>query len=165
MKTNVPTYGLYGEASEAVPDFWIHTESISERSSRYNWEIKQHRHENFFQILQIRGGTGDATIDGNVYRLSPGTLVLIPEKVSHGFRFSKDIDGQIITALTERLPINKRMDTDMRQNSFMTTPASFAGLSRNRPTKFCNEPMRLWPLRAMTTAAPHLAASTPASDP
>jgi AraC family transcriptional activator of pobA len=120
MKTNVPTYGLYGEVSEAVPDFWIHTESIAERSSRYNWEIKQHRHENFFQILQIRGGTGDATVDGNVCRLSPGTIVLIPENVSHGFRFSKDIDGQIITALTERLPINKRMDTRLR--GFVSRP-------------------------------------------
>jgi AraC family transcriptional activator of pobA len=106
MKTNVPTYGLYGEASEAVPDFWIHAESIFERSSRHNWEIKQHRHEHFFQILQVRGGTGDAMIAHEGHRLTQGTVVFIPEKVSHGFRFSRDIDGQVITTTTDRLPIH-----------------------------------------------------------
>lgn len=120
MKTTVPTYGLYGEAGESVPDFWIHSESIAERSSRFNWEIKQHRHENYFQILQIRGGTGDAIIDAKVHRLSPGTLVLIPEKVSHGYRFSRDIDGQVITTLTERLPLAKRKDS--RLPAFLAVP-------------------------------------------
>lgn len=104
MKTNVPTYGLYGEASDTVPDFWIHAESIFERSSRHHWEIKQHRHEHFFQILQIRSGTGDAIIGEEVHRLEAGTLVFIPEKITHGFRFSRDIDGQIITTMSERLP-------------------------------------------------------------
>jgi AraC family transcriptional regulator, transcriptional activator of pobA len=106
MKTNVPTYGLYGEASEAVPDFWIHAESIFERSSRHNWEIKQHRHEHFFQILQVRNGTGDAIIGDQVHRLEPGAVVFIPERVTHGFRFSRDIDGQVITTMTDRLPVH-----------------------------------------------------------
>ena len=114
MKTNVPTYGLYGEASEAVPDFWIHAESIFERSSRHNWEIKQHRHEHFFQILQVRAGTGDAIIGDDVHRLEPGTLVFIPEKVNHGFRFSRDIDGQVITTMTDRLPFNVGDTTRLR---------------------------------------------------
>jgi AraC family transcriptional activator of pobA len=106
MKTNVPTYGLYGEASEAVPDFWIHAESIFERSSRHNWEIKQHRHDHFFQILQVRSGSGDAMIGDEVHRLESGTLVFIPEKLTHGFRFSRDIDGQVITTMTDRLPLH-----------------------------------------------------------
>jgi len=106
MKTNVPTYGLYGEASEAVPDFWIHAESIFERASRHNWEIKQHRHEHFFQILQVRNGAGDAMIGDEVHRLEPGSVVFIPERITHGFRFSRDIDGQVITTMTDRLPVH-----------------------------------------------------------
>jgi AraC family transcriptional activator of pobA len=108
MKTNVPTYGLYGEAGDATPDFWIHAESIFERSSRHNWEIKQHRHDHFFQILQVRSGSGDALIGDDVHRLEPGMLVFVPEKVSHGFRFSRDIDGQVITILTERVEFSGR---------------------------------------------------------
>ncbi|MDB5526143.1 MAG: AraC family transcriptional regulator [Rhizobium sp.] len=106
MKTNVPTYGLYGEASDDVPDFWVHAESIFERSSRHSWEIKRHRHEHFLQILQIRGGTGDAMIGDAFFRLEPGSLVFIPEKITHGFRFSRDIDGQVITTITDRLPLH-----------------------------------------------------------
>jgi AraC family transcriptional activator of pobA len=106
MKTSIPTYGLYGEASEAVPDFWIHAESIFERSSRHNWEIKQHRHEHFFQILQVRNGTGDAIIGDAIHRLEPGMAVFVPERVTHGFRFSRDIDGQVITTMTDRLPLH-----------------------------------------------------------
>jgi AraC family transcriptional activator of pobA len=115
MNTSVPTYGLYGEASKAVPDFWIHAESIFERSSRHNWEIRRHRHEHFFQILQIRGGTGDAMIDDALYRLEPGTLVFIPEKITHGFRFSRDIDGQVITTITDHLPLRAGDGRSLRQ--------------------------------------------------
>jgi AraC family transcriptional activator of pobA len=122
MKTIVPTYDLYGEVSKAVPDFWIHTESISERGSRYNWEIKPHRHENFFQILQIRDGTGDAVINDITYPLSRNTICLIPEKVSHGFRFSRDVDGQVITALTQRL-LGEQPETS-RLRTFVSTPRS-----------------------------------------
>jgi|EndMetStandDraft_4_1072995.scaffolds.fasta_scaffold55465_3 AraC family transcriptional activator of pobA len=120
MKTNVPTYGLYGEASGAVPDFWIHAESISERSSRHNWEIRQHRHEHFFQMLQIRGGTGDAMIGDVLYRLEAGTLVFIPEKVSHGFRFSRNIDGQVITMISDRLPLHA--SDSQRLRTFVAKP-------------------------------------------
>lgn len=105
MKQTVPTYGLYGEASEALPDFWIHAESISERSSRYKWEIKEHKHDFLFQILHIRAGAGDALIGKALHRLTPGCLVFVPEKVSHGFRISPDVDGQVLTAITRRLPL------------------------------------------------------------
>jgi len=108
MKTNVPTYGLYGEAGDAAPDFWIHAESIFERSSRHNWEIKQHRHDHLFQILQVRSGSGDALIGNEVHRLEPRMLVFMPEKVTHGFRFSRDIDGQVVTILTERVEFSGR---------------------------------------------------------
>jgi AraC family transcriptional activator of pobA len=105
MKASVPTYGLYGEASEAVPDFWIHAESIRERSSRHNWEIKKHRHDHFFQILHLSAGTGDAVVGEDSHRLMPGVVLFVPEKTTHGFRFSNDTDGIVITLLTARLPL------------------------------------------------------------
>lgn len=99
----IPTYGLYGEVQQAAPDFWIHSETIASRSRLYNWEIKQHRHESFFQILQIRKGEGDALFDAETVRLAPGTLVFVPPGFVHGFRFSRDLDGQVITMLAERV--------------------------------------------------------------
>jgi AraC family transcriptional regulator, transcriptional activator of pobA len=100
--TRVPTYGLYGEALPSAPDFWIHSETIASRSRLHNWEIKQHRHESFFQILQIRNGEGDALFGAETFRLTAGTLVLVPPGFIHGFRFSRDLDGQVITMLAER---------------------------------------------------------------
>ncbi|UVC07264.1 helix-turn-helix domain-containing protein [Rhizobium sp. TH2] len=99
----VPTYSLYGEAQQSAPDFWIHSETIASRSRLHNWEIKQHRHESFFQILQIRNGEGDALLGAEKFRLSAGTLVFVPPGFIHGFRFSRDLDGQVITMLAERV--------------------------------------------------------------
>lgn len=99
----VPTYGLYGEAQKGAPDFWIHAETIASRSRLYNWEIKRHRHETFFQILQIRTGDGDAFLGPERRRLRPGTVVMVPPGVAHGFRFSQDLDGQVITMLANRV--------------------------------------------------------------
>ena len=99
----VPTYGLYGEPQAVGPDFWIHAETIESRSRLHNWEIKQHRHETFFQILQIRTGEGDALFGRERHRLTPGTVVTVPPGVVHGFRFSQDLNGQVITMLATRV--------------------------------------------------------------
>ena len=99
----IPTYGLYGEAQAGPPEFWIHAETIASRSQLYNWEIKRHRHETFFQILQIRTGDGDALLGDRRVRLAPGTIVMVPPGIAHGFRFSQDLDGQVITMLAARV--------------------------------------------------------------
>ena len=101
--TRVPTYGLYGEPQTGAPEFWIHAETIESRSRLHNWEIKQHRHETFFQILQIRTGEGDALFGRDTLRLSAGTVVMVPPGVVHGFRFSHDLNGQVITTLATRV--------------------------------------------------------------
>ncbi|MGV3549895.1 helix-turn-helix domain-containing protein [Rhizobium sp.] len=103
VAARVPTYGLYGEPQIASPEFWIHAETIESRSRLHNWEIKQHRHETFFQILQIRTGEGDAIFGRESLRVSPGTVVLVPPGVVHGFRFSQDLNGQVITMLATRV--------------------------------------------------------------
>lgn len=99
----VPTYGLYGEVPAAEPDFWIHAETIASRSRLHNWEIKRHRHESFFQILQIRNGDGDALLGEQRHRLTPASIVTVPPGIAHGFRFSSDLDGQVLTMLAGRV--------------------------------------------------------------
>lgn len=116
----IPTYGLYGEANAPTPEFWIHTESIASRSQLHNWEIRQHRHESFFQILHIRSGTGDALFGSETLRLGPGMLVFVPQQVTHGFRFSRDIDGHVLTMLTARLPVGRSGSERLKQ--FLSRP-------------------------------------------
>ncbi|WP_077963065.1 helix-turn-helix domain-containing protein [Ensifer adhaerens] len=103
MKTTIPTYELYGEKTGERPDFWLHCETIPSRSSLYHWEIGLHRHESFFQILYISGGSGDAVFRNAVHMIEPPMVITVPPALSHGFRFSRDIDGFVFTILASHL--------------------------------------------------------------
>jgi AraC family transcriptional activator of pobA len=104
MRGTVPTYELYGEEIRERPDFWIHCETLFSRSSIHRFEIDLHRHENFFQLLHIRDGEGDAMLDGREYAIAPGSVITVPAGVVHGFRFSRDIEGMIVTVMSSHLP-------------------------------------------------------------
>jgi AraC family transcriptional activator of pobA len=103
MRRSVPTYGLYGEGAGGSPDFWLHCETISSRSSLHQWEIQPHRHERFFQILYIEAGSGDALFEGVSHAIGPPAVVTMPPGVGHGYRFSKDVRGFVFTTLTSHL--------------------------------------------------------------
>lgn len=103
MKPSLPTYELYGENDANPPEFWLHCETIPSRSSLHHWEIQPHRHERFFQILYIEGGSADALFKGVVHPITPPAVVTVPPGVGHGFRFSKDIDGFVFTTLVSHL--------------------------------------------------------------
>jgi len=97
MARPVPTYDLYGEDFATDELFEIHCETIASRSSTYHWEIGLHRHERFLQFLYIWSGSGDALFDGEVRHLHPPCVVFVPPGPVHGFRFSRDVEGLVIT--------------------------------------------------------------------
>lgn len=102
---NIPTYELYGEQDAASAQFSLHCETIPSRSSLHHWEIGLHRHEHFFQLLLITGGSGDAVYGNEIVRFEPLSVLTVPPSVGHGFRFSPDIDGFVFTILANRLPV------------------------------------------------------------
>ncbi|MBE0619364.1 MAG: helix-turn-helix domain-containing protein [Burkholderiales bacterium] len=99
----IPTYALYGELSENLPPDRLHCESIADRSRLYNWEIKPHRHEAFFQILHIRGGSGVAQFEATTVPIRPPCIITVPPLAVHGFRFSRNIQGSVITIVEKYL--------------------------------------------------------------
>ncbi|MBE0612888.1 MAG: helix-turn-helix domain-containing protein [Burkholderiales bacterium] len=99
----IPTYALYGEISETLPPERLHCESIAERSRLYDWEIKPHRHEAFFQILYIASGGGEAQFEGRRVAIKPPCVITVPPLSVHGFRFSKTIRGTVITVVDKYL--------------------------------------------------------------
>ncbi len=103
MRTKVPTYSLYGEGRDQDEGFWLHCETIPERSRLHDWEIRPHCHEAFFQFLYISNGSGDALRDGRWEPFSSGTLIYVPPGAVHGFRFSRDIGGLVVTIMRDRL--------------------------------------------------------------
>lgn len=99
----IPTYKLYGEDFAASPDFWLHTETIPERTALHNFEIAEHRHEAFFQIFLVVAGRGELLCEGGVEAFHAPCAIFIPPGARHGFRHSRDIDGYVVTARADRL--------------------------------------------------------------
>ena len=98
----IPTYGLYGE-TDGSNYFGLHCETIASRSRLHNWEISPHRHKILFQMLYVEAGSGDAELEDRVLRIEPPMLILIPPRCVHGFRFSEDVSGLVLTLPASRV--------------------------------------------------------------
>lgn len=136
MRPPIPTYGLYGESREKRPDFWLHCETIASRSSTHQWEIGLHRHESFQQFLYIRNGSGDAILGSATVVLTPPCVVAVPPGISHGFRFSRDIDGLVITLVAERLRLTAGLAK--RPGDWLSNPRMIA-LPRGEDAGYLDE--------------------------
>jgi AraC family transcriptional activator of pobA len=100
---HLPTYLLYGEnGAQARPEV-LHIESIASRSRLHSWEIKPHRHETLFQLLFVSHGQVHATLDGRSTTLRAPVLVTVPPLAPHGFAFSHDVKGDVVTLLDAHL--------------------------------------------------------------
>lgn len=96
--STLPSYDLYG--SEAKPS-WLDSfnfEWIPQRSRPFNWDIEPHIHDGLIQILYVRSGAGEVFIDGNKWAIAPPTLIVVPARAVHGFRFTPAVDGPVVTA-------------------------------------------------------------------
>lgn len=93
----IPIYALYGEQDSNTD--WLHWESIPARSRLHGFRIAPHRHEQFFQVLVLTRGAGNVTLDGTDHRLVPTSVVVVPALTVHGYRFSEDVDGLVLTLM------------------------------------------------------------------
>lgn len=98
----VPTYALYGESPEKPQEQWLHCESIAARSALFDWEIKAHRHQHFFQVLHIGRGPADVLIEGRWTTPRIPAVIMLPPGVVHGFRFGREVEGHVVTLPIER---------------------------------------------------------------
>lgn len=106
ISARVPVFQLYGEEAQSVAPDLIHCESIAARSRLHNWEIRPHRHHGLFQVLWLEQGEANSQLDGRWGQLLGGTALLLPQHCVHGFKFSKDAQGIVITfayALLDKL--------------------------------------------------------------
>jgi len=78
-------------------------ESIADRSRLHNWEIRPHRHASLVQLLLIETGLANVQIDGRVLKLRAPAIVWVPMLVVHGFGFSPNTEGHVVTLDQARL--------------------------------------------------------------
>ncbi len=96
---SIPVYGLYGEADDQFENDWLHWETIQSRSRLHGYEIVPHRHEQFFQVLLLTKGRAVAVLDGEEAELMPPAAVVVPALSVHGYSFSPDVDGIVLTLM------------------------------------------------------------------
>ncbi len=102
MANRIPSYQLYGEQTPDAAEFWLHGETIPERTHLHNWEIAPHRHDAFFQIFLVTSGRGEI-LGPHPHVFAAPCAVFVPPGTVHGFRYSHDVDGLVLTALGDRL--------------------------------------------------------------
>ncbi|WNW11178.1 helix-turn-helix domain-containing protein [Pseudomonas sp. DTU_2021_1001937_2_SI_NGA_ILE_001] len=103
----VPVFKLYGETTAwPTPDL-IHCESIAERSSLHDWEIKPHRHGDLVQLLFVRTGHAHLKVEDQVHEVDGPVLLVVPALSVHTFKFAEDIQGHILTLA---MPLVERME-------------------------------------------------------
>ena len=103
MKNRLPVYSLYGERGRAADIEWLHCESIAERSRLHDWEIRPHRHELLYQILFIRTGRAELALEATSTKVRGPCVVTVPALAVHGFHFSSDVNGVVVTVLEQHL--------------------------------------------------------------
>jgi len=96
--TKIPNYALYGETAQPVWHEALHVERISLRSGAYNWEIAAHRHDGLLQLLYLQSGSGEVLFDSERLQVQAPCVVYVPAQVVHGFNWTQQVDGQVITA-------------------------------------------------------------------
>ncbi|MBI1619074.1 helix-turn-helix domain-containing protein [Aquamicrobium zhengzhouense] len=103
MSNSIPSYRLYREQYGESGDFWIHCETIPERTHLHNWEISPHRHESLFQIFFMSEGAGEIAGQHGSSRFKAPCAIFIPPREVHGFSYSRDVDGLVLTVVSDRL--------------------------------------------------------------
>lgn len=110
LASPVPAYGLYGDADASALDAFFHCETIAVRSARYDWAIAPHLHTALSQILFVASGRIDLHLDGADHAHRGPLLVRAPRGHVHGFRFSPDVVGFVVTVSQDFLDGLARQD-------------------------------------------------------
>lgn len=98
MTARIPNYALYGDQDAPAWSNSFNFEWIPQRSAPYQWEIQVHRHDAFVQLLCLTAGSGEVRMNGARIAARVPCLIVVPAGAAHGFHFSTDVDGPVVTA-------------------------------------------------------------------
>ena len=105
----IPNYALYGVQAQPGWQSAFDFEWIPQRSRPYNWKIRPHKHDALIQILYLQQGSGEVLLDTTRITVRAPCLISIPAQTVHGFDFSDDVNGPVVTAAQRPLESLARM--------------------------------------------------------
>lgn len=94
---SIPIYALYGEQQQDHGQDWLHWETVQSRSRLHDYRIAPHRHEQLFQLLYVTAGAATVSIDSERHQMMLPALIAVPALTVHGYEFSPDIEGVVLT--------------------------------------------------------------------
>lgn len=130
VSRSIPNYELYGELLSGSYTDPVHHETIQERSSRHHWTIRLHRHRSLAQVFVFRTPGVSFRIAEVTHTSVEPLALFIPPGIAHGFRFSEDVVGDVLSLRTNEVgpDIAELLDRSEMQSSGI--------LMRNRCANF-----------------------------
>ncbi|WP_324680327.1 helix-turn-helix domain-containing protein [Hymenobacter sp. GOD-10R] len=107
--------GLYGQTQAQIDAEYLFSELLETRSRSFNWVIQPHLHARLFQVFLVE--TGHVTFQEATRQrhLTAPVLLLIPPNALHGFRYSSNATGRILT-------LSKALVDSLFSNSSLLSP-------------------------------------------
>ena len=93
----IPRFFLYGEPPRDADERFLHVETIADRSRLYEWRIRPHAHRDLHQLLVIFTGGGEMQAETQRYTVQAPSLLIAPAGVVHGFVFTPETEGYVVT--------------------------------------------------------------------
>ncbi len=97
MARSIPSYELYGELLAGRAPDPIHIEPIRERSSQHDWVIRVHSHARIAQVFLFRSSDVRFSVGDIEHRTTCPTILVVHPGQPHGFHFSEDVDGDVLS--------------------------------------------------------------------
>lgn len=89
--------GLYGESTARPEGEYLFSELLETRSHTFDWIIHPHTHTHLFQVFYVQAGTVQVRTAQQSQLLEGPCVLLIPPNALHGFVYSADARGRILT--------------------------------------------------------------------
>jgi AraC family transcriptional activator of pobA len=89
--------GLYGQATSRPDAEYLFSELLETRSRSFEWVIQPHIHARLFQFFFLKEGRATFREATGQRNLVAPVVLLIPPTALHGFTFSPDATGRILT--------------------------------------------------------------------
>lgn len=93
----IQRFFLYGHEERALEDRFMHCERIEEQLQQHDWDAKPHLHDGLHQIQFFEKGSGQLLVESEWQEFQAPVLLFVPSGTVHGFHFSRDTEGFVLT--------------------------------------------------------------------
>jgi len=114
-RTAIPRVFLYGEPPRDADERFLHVETIADRSRLYEWRIRPHAHRDLHQLLLIFTGVGEMQAETLQLDFQAPALLVVPAGVVHGFAFTPQTEGYVVTLADTLLRDLSREETAFKR--------------------------------------------------